>query len=147
MPSTISTALLISDALDAPRWPSQLQPSRLTQIPRADSFREADIRPSVELQASDPQLLTGYRHAEIGVTHGERRKDASSNVMSVDTRNSTLRQPRLAQPVKTGLDILGVLVDGHAFPTFNRESGVDPQHLHGLFPGLLKLSRLRTGKR
>ena len=107
----------------------------------------ADIRPSVELQASDPQLLTGYRHAEIGVTHGERRKDASSNVMSVDTRNSTLRQPRLAQPVKTGLDILGVLVDGHAFPTFNRESGVDPQHLHGLFPGLLKLSRLRTGKR
>src|SRR5258708_1846118 len=107
----------------------------------------ADIPPSVELQASDPQLLTGYRHAETGVTHGERRKDASSTVMSVDPRTSPLRQPRLAQPVKTGLDILGVLVDGHAFPTFNRESGVDPQHVHGLFPGLLKLSRLRTGKR
>src|SRR5262250_2907160 len=27
---------------------------------------EADIRSSVELQASDLQLLTGYRHAEIG---------------------------------------------------------------------------------
>src|SRR5712692_4091874 len=43
---------------------------------------EADIRSSVELQASDLQLLTGYRHAKIGVT----RRDLArmpSNVTTV----------------------------------------------------------------
>src|SRR5262249_47659919 len=54
---------------------------------------KADIRPSVELQASDLQLLTGYRHAEIGVTHSETRKDASSKVTTVGTRSSSLWQP------------------------------------------------------
>src|SRR5712671_3999594 len=58
-----------------------------------------------------------------------------------------LREPRLARPIKAMLDILGVLVDGKAFPAFNREPGVNPQRLRGLFPGLVKLSRLRTGAR
>ena len=49
-------------------------------------------------------------------------------------------QPRLANPIKTVLYILGVLVDQNTFPAFNCETGVDPQHLCCLFPGLLKLS-------
>src|SRR6266478_246664 len=58
-----------------------------------------------------------------------------------------LRQPRLAQPIKAMLDILGVLVDGKTFPAFNREPRVDPQHLRGFGSRLLKLSRLRVGGR
>jgi hypothetical protein len=83
------------------------------------------------LQASDPQLLTGYRYAEIGITHGESRKDASSNVTTVGTRSSSLQQSRLAQPVKTVLEVLGVLVDQNTFVSFNCETGVDPKHLRG----------------
>src|SRR5215831_2849368 len=65
------------------------------------SVPTATIRPSVELQASDPQLLTRYRHAETRVAHPRARKNASSNVTTVGTRSSTLRQARLAHPVKT----------------------------------------------
>jgi hypothetical protein len=36
------------------------------------------------------------------------------------------------------LDILGVLEDGKTFVAFNCEPRVDPQHLRGFFPGLLK---------
>src|SRR5262249_6497143 len=101
-------------------------------------------RPSVDLQASELQL-TGYRHAEIGFTHGQSRKDASSSVTTVGTRSSTLGQPRLAQPVNMMLDILGVLVDGKTLPAFNCETRVDPRHFRGLVPRLLKLPRLGTG--
>src|SRR5215831_2641793 len=45
------------------------------------------------------------------------------------------------------LDILGVLEDGKTFPAFNCERWVNPQHLRGLFPSLLKLSRLGIGGR
>src|SRR5258708_40044536 len=58
-----------------------------------------------------------------------------------------LRQPRLAQPIKAVLDILGVLVDGKTFVSFNREPRVDPQHLRGFGSRLLKLSRLGIGGR
>jgi hypothetical protein len=64
------------------------------------------------LQASELQLLTAYRHTEIGVTQGVSRKDASSNVTTVGTRSSSLWQPRLAQSVNEVLGILGVLVEG-----------------------------------
>src|SRR5260370_32752096 len=60
---------------------------------------------------------------------------------------SSLREPRLARPIKTMLNILGVLVDGKTFPAFNREPGVDPQHLSGFGSRLLNLSRLRIGGR
>src|SRR5262252_6627594 len=62
-------------------------------------------------------------------------------------QRSTLGQPRLAHPLDNMVGILGVLEDGQTFPAFNCEAGVDPQHLRGLFPGLLKLSRLRMGAR
>src|SRR5262249_35011064 len=39
--------------------------------------------------------------------------------------DSTFRQPRLAQPVKTVLDFLGVLEDDTAFPAFDCETGAD----------------------
>jgi hypothetical protein len=46
------------------------------------------------------------------------------------------------------LEVLRVLVeDEKRFVSFNRETGVAPQHLRGLFPGLLKLSQLRIGGR
>src|SRR6266704_5405807 len=61
--------------------------------------------------------------------------------------DSSLRQPRLAQPVETMLDVLGVLEDGNMFVALNLEPRVDPQHLRGFFPGLLKLAPLRIGKR
>src|SRR5215468_3322124 len=84
----------------------------------------------------------------IGVTHGESRKDASSNVTTVGTGNSSLRQPGLAKPINTVLGILGVLVDDKkTFPALNCETGVDSQHLRSLFPRLLKLSQLRIGGR
>src|SRR5262245_26232204 len=60
---------------------------------------------------------------------------------------STFRQPRFAQPIKTTLGILGVPVDGETFVSFNCETGGDPQHLRGLCPGLLKLSQLGVGGR
>jgi hypothetical protein len=61
------------------------------------------------------------------------------------TNGSTLRQPRLAQPIKTMLDILGVLEEDNTLVALNRVTGVDPQHLRGFFARLLKLSRLRIG--
>ena len=84
-----------------------------------DTRPEADIRPSVELQALNLQLLTGYGKAEIGVTLGESRNDASSNVTTVGTRSSSLRQAGLAQPVKAVLEVFGVLVDPNTFVSFN----------------------------
>src|SRR5215475_12777329 len=57
---------------------------------------------------------------------------------------STFRQPRLAQPVSTMFDILRVLrEEKNRFPAFNCETGVDPQHLRGFRPRLLKLPGLR----
>src|SRR6516165_4091570 len=104
--------------------------------------------------------MTQSRHSECRVAsirpttvmprsalHGEGRKDASSNVTTVGTRSSSLRQPRLAQAVKNVLGILGVLVNCKTLPAFNRETGVDPQHLCGLCPGLLRLSQLGIGGR
>src|SRR5262245_8602110 len=64
-----------------------------------------------------------------------------------DGQCSSLRQPRLAQPVNMMLDILGVLVDGKTFPAFNCEPRVDPQHLRGFGSRLLKLFRLGIGGR
>jgi hypothetical protein len=52
------------------------------------------------------------------------RKDASSNVTTVGTHSSTLRQPGLAHPVKTVLHVLGVLVGQIAFVAFDRETGI-----------------------
>jgi hypothetical protein len=43
------------------------------------------------------------------------------------------------------LEVLGIFEDEETFISFNCETGVDPQHLRGFFPGLLKLSRLRIG--
>src|SRR5258708_1331024 len=60
-------------------------------------------------------------------------------------QGSRLRQPRLAQPVKMMLDILGPLEDDKTSMPFNCEPRVDPQHLRGLCPSLLELSRLRIG--
>jgi hypothetical protein len=60
------------------------------------------------------------------------------------TNGSTLGQPRLAHPVSTVFDILGVLVEDKTFVSFYCEPRVDPQHLRGLFPGLLKLSSLHV---
>src|SRR5262249_39681448 len=99
-----------------------------------------DIRPSIKLQASDPQL-TGYRHNENGVTRGESRKDASSNVTTVATRSSSLRRSR--QPANTLLGVLGVLAHEKTFLALNRETGVDPKHLHSFRPHLFKF--VRTG--
>src|SRR5262245_50820762 len=45
------------------------------------------------------------------------------------------------------VDILGILEDGETLPAFNCETGVDPQHLRSLFPGLLKLPQLGVGSR
>src|SRR5215469_10834592 len=78
------------------------------------------------------------------VAHGESRKDASSNVR-LSARSSSLRQPRLAQAVKNVLGIPGVLVDEKTFNSFNCVTRVNPQHVGGRFPGLLKLSQLTTG--
>src|SRR2546425_7988999 len=72
------------------------------------------------------------------------RKDASSNVTTVGTRSSSLRQPGLAHPVKTMLEVLGVLVEDKTFVSFYCEPRVDPQHLRGFRPSLLKLSSLRV---
>src|SRR6266566_2077311 len=66
---------------------------------------------------------------------------------STSSEGSSLRQPRLAHSIKTVLGILGVLVDGKGLISFNRETGVDSQHLRGFGPGLLKLPRLRVGGR
>src|SRR5262245_19691727 len=66
---------------------------------------------------------------------------------TVGARTSSLREPRLTQPVKTMLGILGVLVDCKTFPAFNCETGVDPQHLRSLSAGLPKLPRLGIGGR
>jgi hypothetical protein len=60
---------------------------------------------------------------------------------------SSLRQSGLAHPVKAMLDVLWVLVDHNTFVSFNCETGVDPQHLRRLFPGLLNLSQLGIGGR
>src|SRR6266436_9708209 len=106
----------------------------MTRSRHSAEYRVASIRPTT---------VEGYRHAEISVTHRESRKDASSNVTTVGTRSSTLRQPRLAQPIKTMLGILWVLVDGETFPAVNCKCRVDPQHLRGFGSRLLKLSRLR----
>src|SRR5215470_6175654 len=57
-------------------------------------------------------------------------------------QGSTLGQPRLARTINTMLGVLGVLVDEKTFPALNREPGVDPQHLCGFGPRLLKLSQL-----
>jgi hypothetical protein len=62
-------------------------------------------------------------------------------------RSSSLRQSRFAQPVKTVLYVLGVLVAENSLVAFNRETGVDPQHLRCLVPGVLKVSRLGIGAR
>src|SRR5262249_27857164 len=62
-------------------------------------------------------------------------------------RGSSLRQPRLAQPVKTVLEVLGVLMDPKAFVSFNCETRVDPQHLRGFGSRLLKPPQLRVGAR
>src|SRR5262249_2187142 len=69
----------------------------------------------------------------------------SAEPVPLGGEGSPLRQSRPAQPIKTMLGILGVLVDGQTFPAFNREPGVDPQHLGHLSPGLLNLSQLRIG--
>src|SRR5215831_5351742 len=57
------------------------------------------------------------------------------------SNGSSLRQPRLAQPVNKMLEVLGVLEGGSTFPAFNRESRVDPQHVRGLGSRFLKLSQ------
>jgi hypothetical protein len=49
------------------------------------------------------------------------REDASSNAMTVGTGSSNLREPRLAQFLKTALGILGVLVDDNASVAFDCE--------------------------
>src|SRR5215510_6217377 len=60
-------------------------------------------------------------------------------------RRSSFRQARLSQPINNMVDISRVLEDGETLPAFNCETGIDPQHLCGLFPGLLKLSQLGVG--
>jgi hypothetical protein len=45
------------------------------------------------------------------------------------------------------LEILRVLEDGNALPLFDRETGIDPQHLRGLRFGLLNLAQLGIGRR
>jgi len=52
------------------------------------------------LQESDLQLLTGYRHAEIGVTQGETREDLSSNVAFEDGEDRVIGD----EPGNTGKD-------------------------------------------
>src|SRR5262249_27225868 len=44
-------------------------------------------------------------------------------------RTSTLGQPRPAHPIDIMIEVLGVLVDASTFRAFNREIGIDPQHL------------------
>ena len=100
-------------------------------------------RHSVECSSCKHQtykLLTGYRDAEIGVTHGESRKDALSNGTTVGTRSSILRQPRLAHPINQMLGVFRVLMETDTFRAFNCETGIDPQHFRGFGPRLLKLS-------
>src|SRR5215475_8465481 len=70
-----------------------------------------------------------------------------ANQLGRGRRRSSLRQSRLAQPINIMVNILGVLEDGETFPAFNCEARVDPQHLRGLFPGLLKFSQLGVGSR
>ena len=79
--------------------------------------------------APGPLRASGGRQGGIDTTEGR--------------QFSTLGQPRLAQPVKTMIEVLGVLVDGKGHKSFDRETGVDSQHLYGLLPGLLNVSRLR----
>src|SRR6266481_8082008 len=71
----------------------------------------------------------------------------SAPVATEGGQGSSLRQPRLAQPVKTVLGILGVLEDDKTFPALNCEPRVDPQHLCGFGSRLLELPRLRIGGR
>ena len=78
------------------------------------SGRDADV---VVTAALDPKATFGRVSS---------CKHQTYNFTTVGTRGSSLRQPRLAQPVKTVLGILGVLVDHNTFPAFNRETGVDP---------------------
>jgi hypothetical protein len=78
---------------------------------------------------------------------GARSLPVCFNNRGKGAEGSTLRQARLAQPVKTMHGILGVLVTENTLVAFNRETGVDPQHFGSLFPGLLKLSELSISGR
>src|SRR5215470_6498898 len=92
-----------------------------------------------------PTTVDGLPTCRVGVTHGESHKDASSDVTTVGTGSSTLRQPRLAHPINMMLEVLGVLVDENTSRAFDCETGIDPQHLRGFGSRLLKLSRLSIG--
>ena len=111
------------------------------------SVPTATVRPTVELPASDLQLLTVTDMLRPALRMARARKDVSSNVTAVGTRSSTLRQPRLPHAIHIMVEVLGVLVDEKTFGAFDRETGIDPQHFRGCGSRLLKLSRLGMGAR
>src|SRR5262249_890613 len=96
--------------------------------------REAEVA-DLQDPLNSSKLTRSCRRARSDFRYRRKRADAGSG--------SSLRQSRLAEPIKTMLDILGVLVDGKTFPAFNCEGRVDPEHLRGFRSCLLKLSRLR----
>src|SRR5262245_60543889 len=110
----------------------------MTRSRHSAECRVASIRPT---------NVDGLPTCRVGVTHGESRKDASSDATTVGTGSSTLRQPRLAHPINMMLEVLGVLVDENTSRAFDCETGIDPQHFRGFGSRLLKLSRLSIGAR
>ena len=83
----------------------------------------------VGITAGVPQIADDLRHCP---SRQSRAKTSHQGRAAIRTE-STFRQPRFAQPIKTMLDILRVLVDGKTFVSFNCEPGGDSQHLRGLF--------------
>src|SRR5262247_2551634 len=103
------------------------------------------VRPSASAQPPRPDVKADIQDRPLRARSGHSGSSAIDATMAVI---STFRQTRLAEPVSTMFDILGVLrEEKNRFPAFNCETGVDPQHLRGFRPRLLKLPGLRIGGR
>src|SRR5262249_18384886 len=107
------------------------------------------FRSSQDQSALMPAWPKPRRSLEFGSdgVRSDRRSGRGTRGSAATAGASTLRQPRLAPPVKTVLEVLGVPVDPNTFVSFNGETGVDSQHLRGFGLRLLKSSQLRIGRR